>query len=118
MPTRPQPNPAFDANKFGPPQIGIWCVYKCFDSNEVVIYIGKTSATYLARRFGNHRRESYWYASVKRLEVTKFKNKDDAKLAETMMIWRYLPKHNRQFFPMTDGWISGTPEEYWAYRQN
>jgi DNA-binding XRE family transcriptional regulator len=68
-------------------------VYRLYDADDHLLYVGVTSNTMQAR-LGAHRRDKSWFAEVERHEVDRSMPEDDAFLEEQRQIVRLHPRYN------------------------
>ncbi len=88
---------------------GRWYLYRCYDKRGRLLYVGFTGN--LPSRFRWHRHDRDWYQFVVRVEIVEFLDRDSAAIAESQVIMRELPLHNKLGSPFTDGWNELTAEE-------
>lgn len=69
-------------------------VYKYFDKDDYIIYIGSTND--IDNRHKWHRTNSKWYPLAKRVRIDEYKNLKDAREAETEAIARFHPLFNEK----------------------
>jgi predicted GIY-YIG superfamily endonuclease len=67
-------------------------VYRCYDKDERLLYVGMTSGR--MRRFFRHSSDKEWWREIVRLELAHFETVEQAKEAETEAIIKESPKHN------------------------
>ena len=73
-------------------------IYRFINSDNNIIYVGKTSQT-LDKRIGQHFTRGHLsrecYSSIARIEYQKYKTESDALIMETFYITKYNPKYNK-----------------------
>lgn len=69
-------------------------MYRCFDANGDLLYIGATS--YLHERKLQHARRAAWWPEVVGVTTEPYDHKWQALAAERTAIVREHPRHNRQ----------------------
>lgn len=67
------------------------CVYRFYDSSDVLLYVGLTMN--LEGRLAKHRRRKWW-KDVEWIDVSWYDNRSLAKDAEADAIWNEFPLHN------------------------
>lgn len=67
-------------------------LYRCYDADGVLLYIGITQRGY--DRFDNHRRSTAWWPEVASHTIQTYENRDEAQLAERHAIYREKPRYN------------------------
>lgn len=72
-------------------------LYRHFDSEDKLLYVGISLSA--INRLSQHKGNSAWFASIKRVEVESFQTKGEALMAERMAITREEPLHNVQWSP-------------------
>ncbi|NLD49115.1 MAG: helix-turn-helix domain-containing protein [Clostridiaceae bacterium] len=70
------------------------CIYLCFDDNDTIIYIGRT--TCIKGRIENHKLNTYWWKEVIRLFFALAKCETDMAIYEIYYINKFKPKYNQQ----------------------
>lgn len=68
------------------------CVYRYFNGNWDLLYIGSTQAR-LMRRAG-HKRDSWWWPEVEHVRFDEHPSMDEARSAEWRAIWVENPRYN------------------------
>lgn len=68
-------------------------LYRHFDQNDELLYIGVTSN--LFRRTAEHERSSPWFRDIARIDLRHFDSREDAIEAEDRAISNEKPKHNQ-----------------------
>ena len=73
-------------------------IYRFIDSNNNIIYVGKTSQT-LDKRIGQHFTRGHLpkqcYSCIARIEYQKYKTESDSLIMETYYITKYSPRYNK-----------------------
>jgi predicted GIY-YIG superfamily endonuclease len=69
-----------------------WNLYRCFDADDQLLYIGQT-ANWTKRR-QHHASQSSWWPLVDRVEMQSDMEKAEALEAERLAIFREQPIHN------------------------
>lgn len=75
-------------------------VYKFLDSNESLLYIGKTTSTIknrMAQHFNNGHLDKSIYKEVDRILYSKCLNRDDMSIKERYLIATQSPKYNTSY---------------------
>lgn len=67
-------------------------LYRHFDADGVLLYVGISLSA--VTRLSQHKEQSGWYASIARVEIEWFEDRETALRAETTAIMVELPKHN------------------------
>lgn len=70
-----------------------WFVYRLFDEEDIVLYVGYTSRTVHAR-IAEHRSDKQWWSEVARVAVEEFGSELDARRAESRAIAVERPRYN------------------------
>ena len=73
-----------------------YCVYRFYDRNDVLLYVGCT-AGFKPRRAAHKAKK--WYSDVTRVEIKRFKTHREALDAERKAIWEEYPHYNRRRLP-------------------
>lgn len=69
-------------------------IYKFIDSDNKVIYIGKTKD--LKRRLRQHKREKEWFNEVNKIYFAECLNETDLNIYEVYFINKYTPIYNKK----------------------
>lgn len=77
-----------------PDPSGHWCLYKLYDKDDRLLYIGITSD--IVRRFRQHSQEKEWWWDVADIEVVRFLTRQAARTEEHLLIMMLHPVHNYQ----------------------
>jgi predicted GIY-YIG superfamily endonuclease len=72
-------------------------LYRCFDSDHRLLYIG-ISTNALARLMV-HRESAYWFAQIATVTIEHFDSRDDAAVEEQLAIMTENPLHNQVYNP-------------------
>lgn len=72
----------------------IYYVYRHYNSQKDVIYIGCTSC--MLTRTNQHKTNAPWYCDIDCIRYEEFKNKEEAINREKELIKHFSPVHNRQ----------------------
>ena len=67
-------------------------LYRHFDKDGVLLYVGVSQSA--LHRLKKHRHVSPWFKSIAKVDLTVYKCKDDALIAERQAIKREKPLHN------------------------
>lgn len=70
-------------------------LYRHFDIHGQLLYIGISISA--VNRLGQHKVNSHWFNAIQRIEVQKFKTREDAAAAEIIAIQTEHPLHNIQW---------------------
>ncbi len=70
-------------------------LYRHYDSDGVLLYIGITSS--MRRRLREHEGNSDWYERISRITIERYESRDAALLAEKDAICREGPLYNIQW---------------------
>jgi len=74
------------------PVIERGCLYRFFDVEDVLLYVGITRD--LSARFASHRRRAAWWLDAVRIEVAFYESMAAAEAAEAVAIITERPLHN------------------------
>lgn len=91
-------------------------VYRCYDANGVLLYIGRTLDA--STRMRGHKSRSAWWPDVDHTEFTPCVDYDDAVRLEREQIAALRPRHNDQFADRVDPnteHIIGAPVSYTTF---
>lgn len=69
-----------------------FCLYRHFDKNEKLLYVG-VSLSFL-QRTAHHKTRTYWWSSIDKITIEKFKTRKASIDAETLAIEIEKPKFN------------------------
>jgi len=83
-------------------------VYRCYDADEVLLYVGVSGD--VCERLAQHRRASTWFKDTARTVLKVYPRRLDASRAELAAIRSERPLHNIRHAP---GWV----EPRWARRK-
>lgn len=86
--------------------VGEHTVYKLYDGNERLMYVGITSRG--PKRLVEHHKHKWWFGQVEQVEFEKFETRSQSAHREAELIKRYAPLYNIQH---NQGRSQGSPPE-------
>lgn len=85
-PSRNLPKPIAD---------GKWAVYKLYDADDVLLYVGYSQS--VAHRLSQHEKNKEWWARVARISISRYETALDARGIEKHTIALLCPLFNKHF---------------------